>query len=142
MAQERWRNPVRIARVVVVLALAAVLMMLGTERPRAQDGVKRTDLQTHDLSVPGREVVQQMVELQPGVVVAKHTHPGEEVTVLLEGTLSVDVAGKPSTTYTAGQAFTIPSGIVHGVTNTGRGAAKLLATYIVEKGKPLRTAAP
>jgi quercetin dioxygenase-like cupin family protein len=54
---------------------------------RAQDGIKRTDIQTHDLSTPGREVVQQMVELQPGVVVAKHTHPGEEISVVLEGEL-------------------------------------------------------
>ena len=36
-----------------------------------------------------------MVELQPGVVVDTHTHPGEEVTVLLDGTLLLEVAGKP-----------------------------------------------
>ena len=131
----------RNVRTVAVLALVAAVMMLGPRRTHAQDGVTRTDLQTSDLSIPGREVVQQMVQLQPGVVVARHTHPGEEVTVLLEGTLRVDVAGRAPATYSAGQAFTIPSGVVHGVTNTGRSPAKLLATYIVEKGKPLRTAA-
>jgi quercetin dioxygenase-like cupin family protein len=132
---------VRNVRTVAVVALVAAAMMLGPHRTLAQDGVTRTDLQTSDLSIPGREVVQQMVQLQPGVVVAKHTHPGEEVTVLLEGTLRVDVAGRASVTYNAGQAFTVPSGLVHGVTNTGRSPATLLATYIVEKGKPLRTAA-
>ncbi len=119
----------------------AVLLVLGTQTSRAQDGVKRTDLQTHDLSIPGREVVQQMVELQPGTVVARHTHPGEEVSVLLEGELLLDVAGKSPVTVKAGQAFTVPMGAVHGVKSTGSAPAKLLATYIVEKGKPLRSPA-
>src|SRR6476660_3978447 len=120
----------------------AVALALGTQAPRAQDGIKRTDLQPHDLSIPGREVVQQMVELQPGVVVAKHTHPGEEVSVLLDGELFLEVAGRPAVTLKSGQAFTVPAGAVHGVKNTGSGPAKLLATYIVEKGKPLRSPAP
>ena len=119
------------------LGLTAALL-LGTTT-RAQDGIKRTDIQTHDLSIPGREVVQQMVELQPGVVVAKHTHPGEEVSVVLEGELVLQVAGKPDVTLKAGQSFTVMAGIVHGVKNVG--STKLLATYVVEKGKPLRTAA-
>ena len=118
-----------------------MLLVLATAAPQAQDGVKRTDLQTHDLSMPGREVVQQMVELQPGVVIAKHTHPGEEVSYVFEGELLLDVAGQPSVTLKAGQAFTIPAGAVHGVKTTGRVPMKLIATYIVEKGKPLRTMA-
>jgi quercetin dioxygenase-like cupin family protein len=120
----------------------AVPFVLGTQMPRAQEGIKRTDLQTHDLSIPGREVVQQMVELQPGVVVAKHTHPGEEVSVMLEGELLLEIAGKPSVTLKAGQGFAVPMGAIHGVKNTGRVPVKLLATYIVEKGKPLRSPAP
>jgi len=72
---------------IFALGLAASLT-LGAVASRAQDGIKRTDIQTHDLSAPGREVVQQMVELQPGVVVARHTHPGEEISVVLEGELT------------------------------------------------------
>jgi quercetin dioxygenase-like cupin family protein len=132
------RNP----RLAAALGFIAILMALGTTSPSAQDGVTRTDLQTADLSIPGREVVQQMVELQPRVVVAKHTHPGEEVTVVLQGSILLEVAGKPAATYKAGQAFTIPPGVVHGVTSNGSTPAKLVATYIVEMGKPLRTAAP
>jgi quercetin dioxygenase-like cupin family protein len=119
----------------------AVPLVLGTPASRAQDGVKRTDLQTHDLSIPGREVVQQMVELQPGTVVAKHTHPGEEVSVLLDGELLLEVAGKSAMPLKAGQAFTVPMGAVHGVKITSSAPAKLLVTYIVEKGKPLRSPA-
>ena len=126
-------------KLLVAIALAAPLV-LGTPT-RAQDGIKRTDLQTHDLSIPGREVVQQMTELQPGVVVARHTHPGEEVSVMLEGVLLLEVAGKPPVTLKAGQAFTVPMGAAHGVKNTGSTPGKLLVTYIVEKGKPLRSPA-
>jgi quercetin dioxygenase-like cupin family protein len=125
-------------RHIFALGLAAAIT-LGSAVSRAQDGVKRTDIQTHDLSTPGREVVQQMVELQPGVVVGKHTHPGEEISVVLEGELVLQMAGKPDVIVKAGQPFFIPSGVVHGV--KANGATKLLATYVVEKGKPLRTAA-
>ena len=123
---------------IFAFGLAAALAS-GTAASRAQDGVKRTDLQTHDLSAPGREVVQQMVELQPGVVVAKHTHPGEEISVVLEGELVFQLAGKPDVTVKAGQPFFVPSGVVHGVKASR--TTKLLATYVVEKGKPLRSAA-
>jgi quercetin dioxygenase-like cupin family protein len=125
----------------VTAGLVASFVMLGTQAPRAQDGITRTDLQTHDLSIPGREVIQQMVELQPGVAVARHTHPGEEVTVVLNGTLLLEVAGKPAATLTSGQAFTVVGGVAHDVKNTGSTATKLLVTYIVEKGKPLRSPA-
>jgi len=126
----------------LLFAVALLLLVSGTPGSRAQEGVKRTDIQTHDLSIPGREVVQQMVELQPGTVVAKHTHPGEEVSVVLEGELRLEEAGKPAVTLKAGQAFTVPMGAVHSATSTGKVPTKLLATYIVEKGKPLRTAVP
>ena len=127
----------------LALALGLVASLaLGSQASHAQDGVKRTDIQTHDLSIPGREVVQQMVELQSGVVVAKHTHPGEEVSVVLDGELLLEVAGKPAVTLKAGQSFMVAPGIVHGVKSTGSGASRLLATYIVEKGKPLRSPAP
>ena len=123
---------------IFALSLAAAIG-LGSAVLRAQEGIKRTDIQTHDLSTPGREVVQQMVELQSGVIVAKHTHPGEEISVVLEGELVLQIAGKPDVTVTAGQPFFVPSGIVHGVKASR--ATRLLATYVVEKGKPLRTAA-
>jgi len=120
------------------LGLASSLAF-GTVASRAQDGIKRTDIQTHDLSTPGREVVQQMVDLQPGVIIAKHTHPGEEISVVLEGELVFQMAGKPDVTVKSGQPLFVPAGVVHAVKATSR--TKLLATYVVEKGKPLRSAA-
>jgi quercetin dioxygenase-like cupin family protein len=104
-------------------------------------GTTRTDLQRHDLSTPGREVIQVRVELAPGVVSPKHTHPGEEIIYLLEGTMEYDVEGKPPVTLKVGDVLFIPAGTVHAAKNVGNVNAAELATYIVEKGKPLITLA-
>ena len=101
---------------------------------------KRTILQQTDISAPGREVVQAAVEFQAGASPGRHTHPGEEVGYVLEGTISLERDGQPPVTLKAGQGFVIPAGTVHNATATG-GAARLVATYIVEKGKPLATPA-
>jgi quercetin dioxygenase-like cupin family protein len=104
-----------------------------------QSPIRRTDLQRHDLSAPGREVVQARVEISPEAPLVRHTHPGEEVIYILEGSLEYQVDGQPTATYTAGQALTVPAGVVHAVRNVGSGNAAELATYVVEKGKPLLT---
>ena len=100
---------------------------------------QRSDLQRHDLSAPGREVVQVRVDFDPGYVSPKHTHPGEEIIYVLEGTLEYQIQGKPPATYEAGDVLLIPAGTVHWVKNVGSGNAAELATYVVEKGKPLIT---
>jgi quercetin dioxygenase-like cupin family protein len=103
---------------------------------------KRTVLQQADISAPGREVVTAMVEFQPGGSPGRHTHPGEEVGYVVDGTILLEQDGKPATTLKAGQAFLIPAGTVHNATNNYSGITKLVANYIVEKGKPLATPAP
>jgi quercetin dioxygenase-like cupin family protein len=104
-----------------------------------QPGTRRTDLQQHDLSIPGREVVQVRVELAPGVSFPKHTHPGEEIIYVLEGTWEYTVEGKPPVTLKAGEVLFIPAGTIHSAKNVGSGNGAELATYVVEKGKPLLT---
>ena len=107
--------------------------------PARQAGVKRTDLQRHDLGTTGREVIQVRVELAPGVSFGKHTHPGEEIIYMLEGTLAYEVEGRPPLTLKAGEVLFIPAGAVHAARNPGRSNGAELATYVVEKGKPLLT---
>jgi quercetin dioxygenase-like cupin family protein len=120
---------------------AAALIVAGTLAPHValaqQPGVKRTDLQRHDLSVPGREVIQVRVELAPGVAFPKHSHPGEEIIYVLEGSLEYEVEGKPPVTLKAGDVLFIPAGTIHSAKNVGSGNGAELATYIVDKGKPL-----
>ena len=100
-------------------------------------GTKRTDLQRHDLSITGREVVQTIVELAPGTTAPRHTHPGEEIIYVLEGTWEYTVEGNPPLRLKAGEVLFIPAGTIHSARNIGTGRAAELATYIVEKGKPL-----
>ena len=106
--------------------------------PAQQAGTKRTDLQRHDLSAPGREVIQVRVDFDPGYVAPRHSHPGEEIIYVIEGTLEYQIGGKPSTVK-AGDVLFVPAGTVHSAKNIGSGNGAELATYVVEKGKPLIT---
>ena len=123
---------------VAAIPIVGCVLTLGAQAPQA--GTKRTDLQRHDLSAPGREVIQVRVDFEPGYVAPRHTHPGEEIIYVIEGTLEYDIGGKV-TRVKAGDVLFVPAGIPHTAKNVGSGNAAELATYIVEKGKPLLTLA-
>jgi quercetin dioxygenase-like cupin family protein len=119
---------------------AAVLVIAGgygLYSSAQQRGIKRTELQRHDLSTPGREVIQVRVDLDAGVSFPAHSHPGEEIAYVLEGVWEYELEGKAPVTLKAGEALFIPAGTVHSAKNVGSGVGSELATYIVEKGKPL-----
>ena len=103
-----------------------------------QTGFTRTMLPQVDLSIAGREAVSARAVFTPGATVGRHTHFGEEIGYVIEGTISVEIDGV-TTAVKAGEAFAIPAGKPHNATNLGSGKAAILATYIVEKGKPLAT---
>jgi quercetin dioxygenase-like cupin family protein len=102
-----------------------------------QPGVTRTDLLRHDLGVSGREVIQVRVDFAPGVAFPPHSHPGEELAYVIEGLLEYRLEGRPPVTLKAGEVLFIPAGTIHSAKNVGSGNAAELATYFVEKGKPL-----
>jgi quercetin dioxygenase-like cupin family protein len=102
-----------------------------------QAGTRRTELQRHDLGVPGREVIQVRVELDPGVTFGRHSHPGEEIVYVLEGALEYALDGKPPVILKAGGVLFIPAGAIHSAKNVGKDNGAELATYVVDKGKPL-----
>ena len=128
----------RIAAVVLLIFTAGLASQVASAQA---PGLTRTDLQRHDLSIPGREVIQVVVGIDPGVVAPRHQHPGEEIVYVLEGVLEYQLDGKPPVTLKAGEVLFIPNGAIHAVKNVGNGTARELATYIVEKGKPLLTLA-
>jgi quercetin dioxygenase-like cupin family protein len=121
----------------------AILIVVGGLAPAAAQSREpwstRKELQRHDLSIPGREVIQVRVDFDPQYVSPKHTHHGEEVIYVLEGTLEYHVDGKAAATYGPGEVLTVPPETIHWVKNIGPGNGAELATYIVEKGKPLLT---
>jgi quercetin dioxygenase-like cupin family protein len=117
-----------------LIAAAGLAIVLTPTQPT---GVRRTDLQRHDLSAPGREVIQARVELGPGVASGRHWHPGEEIIYVVEGALEYEVQGRAPVTLRAGEVLFIPARTVHAARNVGQGNGAELATYVVEKGKPL-----
>ena len=62
---------------------------------------------------------------------------GEEIAYVIEGMLEYQFEGKPPVTLKAGEALFIPAGTIHSAKNVGNGNGAELATYLVEKGKPL-----
>jgi quercetin dioxygenase-like cupin family protein len=123
---------------VVGVAMLIAGSSVAPEVARAQQpGSKRTDLQRHDLSMPGREVIQVRVDFDPGYASPRHTHPGEEIVYVLEGSLEYEVEGRPPVTLKAGDVLFIPARTIHAAKNVGSGNGAELATYVVEKGKPL-----
>jgi quercetin dioxygenase-like cupin family protein len=105
-------------------------------------GLTRTVVARADVSVPGREAVVARVELAPGATAGRHTHPGDEISYVLEGQAELRVEGQPPRFVTAGESFVIPAGVVHDAHNPGNSATKLIGVYVVQKGKPLASPVP
>ncbi len=130
------RRTIRIFGATTVVLLLAFLVSADAQGPTP---FKRTVLQQGDLSAPGREAVMALAEIQSGAASGRHTHPGEEIGYVLAGPLILEMDGKPAKTLQTGDAFIIPAGTVHNARNTGTGVAKVVATYVIEKGKPVAT---
>ena len=124
------------------LAVGAGLLAFAGVLVAQNSALTRTIVLTSDVSVPGREAVIARVEVAPGGVAGWHTHPGEEISYLLEGEADLLIAGQPPRKVAAGQAFVIPAGVVHNARNDGAAPVKLVGVYVVEKGKPLASPAP
>ena len=115
------------------MMLAATAMAADPPRPA---GTTRTDLQRHDLSIAGREVLQARVDFAVGSSFPRHKHPGEEAIYVLFGTIEYEIDGK-WVTVKAGDVLFVPDGVTHAARNTGTEPAAELATYVLDKGKPL-----
>lgn len=125
----------KMAATMLLLLIGAVLTLHSVA---AEDSlITRTNLQRHDLSMPGREVIQVRVDFAPGAAFGKHSHPGEEIVYVIEGELEYEVEGRPLVRLKTGEVLFIPAGTAHAARNVGDKNGAELATYVVEKGKPL-----
>jgi quercetin dioxygenase-like cupin family protein len=120
----------------------AAILLIGTYSISSSaqtkgSGISRTELQRHDMGTPGNEAIQAHIDFEPGTAFGNHKHPGEEIIYVLEGKLEYAVEGKPPVILKAGEVLFIPAGTIHSAKNVGNTKASELATYIVEKGKPL-----
>ena len=102
--------------------------------------IKRTPLQRFDVPGSQYETVIGMAEIVPNVNIGRHTHPGPESGYMVEGDMVLLIDGQPERLVKTGESYQVPAGAIHDARSGARGA-KVVATYVVEKGKPLASAA-
>ena len=120
---------------VVKVILAGVVAAVCAVTLSAQ--IKRTVLQQVDTSIPGREVVTARADFPAGGSTGLHTHPGDEISFVAEGSVEIVMDGA-SKIYRKGEAFNIIGGKVHDAKAVD-GPATVIANYVIEKGKPATT---
>ncbi|WP_256079377.1 cupin domain-containing protein [Massilia sp. YIM B04103] len=125
----------------VLIYTGVCLFLLSSLALSQATGIKRTLVHKADTSIDHREAVVARVELEPGVVAGRHTHPGDEISYVLEGEGELLIDGEPPRKLKAGEAFVIPAGKIHDAKNTGPGTMRLVGVYVVEKGQPLASPA-
>ena len=123
------------------IATIAFIVLAGSVAGAQTANIKRTPLQKFDVPGTNYETVIGMAEILPNVLIGKHTHPGPESGFLLEGDLTLLVDGQPPLVVKTGESYKVPPGAAHDA-KSGEKGAKVLATYVVEKGKPLASPAP
>jgi quercetin dioxygenase-like cupin family protein len=135
---QRWTAGGLLTAGLVVVGFVAAASGLWAQNP----GIKRTVVFTGDVSVPGREARIASVEIAPGANAGRHTHPGDEITYVMEGQGELLIDGEPTLKFKAGDGFVVKAGLKHDARNTGTQPLKLAAIYVVEKGKPIATPVP
>ncbi len=125
------------ARLLFALSLAT----LAATAAWADDPVKRIPLERSELAGTNLVVVTARVEAAPGAQLPRHTHPGVEITTCVSGEMDVSIDGQPTRHIAAGDHFQVPAGIVHSI-KFGAEPSVLLATFVVDKDKPMATPAP
>ena len=112
-----------------------------TTPPAATTGVNRKIISQIDGPTPGYVTLVVEVEIEPGVTIGRHTHPGIESGYVLEGGLELPIEGMPTRMLKAGEAFQVPPNTPHAGAKNGPAKTRVLANYVVEKGKPLASPA-
>jgi quercetin dioxygenase-like cupin family protein len=134
--------PVALAGIALIAACSTQAQSTAPAPGPSSGALKRELVTRADVSVPGREAVVARVEVAPGGKAGRHTHPGDEISYIVEGETMLLIDGQPPRRVKAGESFVIPAGVVHDAHNDSDKPVKLIGVYVVEKGKPLATPAP
>jgi quercetin dioxygenase-like cupin family protein len=133
-----------IARILAGTLVAISIVGTAASQPPAMtqqtQTIKRTPLQKFDVPGTAYETVIGIAEITPNVTIGRHTHPGPESGYMLDGEMVLMIDGQPEKTIRAGDSYQVPAGAVHDARSGPKGA-KVIATYVVEKGKPLASPA-
>jgi quercetin dioxygenase-like cupin family protein len=123
------------------LAIGAIAAAIALAAAAQAPAIKRQLLQRIDVP-DNRETILGVAEIPAGGAAGRHTHFGVEVGYVLEGSTSLEIEGEAPRLLKAGDSYVIAAGKVHDAKVVGDAPAKVIATYVVEKGKPLATPAP
>jgi quercetin dioxygenase-like cupin family protein len=129
-----------VAPLALGLAAAALVAIAIAQSPapatQATQGIKRTIVQKTDVQGTNLETIVAIVEVAPNFKAGRHTHPGNVIAYMLEGEFFFTFDGQPEKQLKVGESIIVPDGTVHDE-GTREKSGKLLAVYVVEKGKPL-----
>ena len=128
-------------------AICGIAEFIATEAsaqgapPAATAGVTRKILSQTDGPTPGYTTLLVEATIEPGVSVARHTHPGIESAYIMEGGFELPIQGQATRMIKKGDAVQIPPATPHAGGKPGDAKTVILITYVVEKGKPLASPA-
>jgi quercetin dioxygenase-like cupin family protein len=144
MANRTWQEMIMLTRRGFAgCAICAVTGLIAAEAtaqgapPKGMPGVKLTPISQADGPAPGYVTIMVIAEVEPGITVGRHTHPGVECSHVLEGGLEMPIEGQPTKMLSAGDSYLIPAGTPHAGGKIGDKKTRILSTYVIEKGKPL-----
>ncbi len=127
----------RLRRLSALAAGMGLALALAAPAAGQQTGLRRTPVHKADLAAPGTEAVVMRVELDSGASAGRHSHPGDEISYVLEGEGELLIDGEAPRQVRAGEAFVIPAGKIHDARNSGKLPMRLLGVFVVAKGQPL-----
>ena len=99
-------------------------------------GIKRTILQKHDVPGTNLETIVALVEVAANFKAGRHSHPGNVTGYVMEGEFFMTLDGQPEKMLKAGDSLLVPDATIHDE-GTKDKPARIIAVYVVEKGKPL-----
>lgn len=127
---------------IACVAIAALMLVITfitapDAWAQAQGLTAKTLLQTTLTGDDTKEVVILTAEFGPGGTTGRHTHPGDEYTIVLQGTLELHLDGRETRRVSAGEAYHSPKGVIHETKNVGDGPARVSITFVIDKGRPI-----
>ena len=122
-------------------ALSAICVAGALSAHAQQATMKRTDIVTADQSATDSGHLW-VADIPPSAATGRHTHPTPRFVYVLEGSVVLEVDGKPAQTFKAGEGFAETPGEVHNFRNASTTApAKALGFQVAPKGTPLQAPA-
>jgi quercetin dioxygenase-like cupin family protein len=117
---------------VLAIAFTGLAVAQSDLNPKNRQELKREDVKGTNM-----EVIISVIEAQPGEILARHIHHGEEAFYVLQGATFETADGKQITLPTGAAAINHRDVPHAGLKVLGNTPFKYLAVHVVDKGAPL-----